>query len=321
LHSKKTDTYRNLILSASRRTDIPAFYSDWFYNRIKAGFVCVRNPMNAKQISKIPVNKEVTDCIVFWTKNPEKMLPRLHELNEFNFYFQFTLTPYNQTIEPFISDKTKIINTFKKLSNKIGSQRIIWRYDPILLSQNTDIEYHIKEFEHLAAQLKGYTQTCTISFIDMYPKIADNMMRVNARKLSNYEIEQLAGSLAEIARSNHIQIKTCAEQAHLEQFGITHGKCIDNELIESIVGAKIKIEKDKNQRTLCQCVQSIDIGEYSTCPHACIYCYANSGQKQVHNKLKLHNPNSPLLIGEITANEQVTERKVASLINQRNLFM
>ena len=164
-----------MILSVSRRTDIPAFYSDWFFNRIREGFVYVRNPMNIHKISKIKLSPDVIDCIVFWSKNPCPMLSRLDELQPYMYYFQFTINPYDMKLEQNVPTKNGIIETFRVLSDKIGPERVIWRYDPIILTDSISMNYHVKYFEELAKRLQGYTYTCVISFLDLYKKTERNI--------------------------------------------------------------------------------------------------------------------------------------------------
>ena len=157
-----------MIISASRRTDIPSHYADWFYNRIKEGYVCVRNPMNVHQISRIPLSPDVIDGIVFWTKNPRPMMDRLDLLRDYMYYFQFTINSYGQDIEANIPSKNDIIiPTFRELSDMIGCERVIWRYDPILLTKKYSIDYHIRYFEEIAKRLSGYTEKCIISLVDL----------------------------------------------------------------------------------------------------------------------------------------------------------
>jgi len=308
-----------MILSVSRRTDIPAFYSDWFYNRIKEGFVYVRNPMNIHQISKIDINPDVVDCIVFWTKNPKAMLNKIDELNDYNYYFQFTINPYNQQLELNVPRKGGIMEVFQILSEKIGSNRVVWRYDPILLSHIIDINYHKKYFEEIAKRLSSYTTKCTISFIDNYKKTEKNLKGTDSRELLDNEMIILSKELVKIASAYNIEIQTCAEKIDLESVGVKHGRCIDNAIIEDIVGYQIETKKDKNQRSECGCIESIDIGEYNTCPHNCLYCYANFNKDQVSVKRKQHDPLSPLLIGNITDKDTIKERCVASL-RKKGLF-
>ncbi|MDL2257099.1 DUF1848 domain-containing protein [Bacteroidales bacterium OttesenSCG-928-I14] len=308
-----------MILSVSRRTDIPAFYSDWFYNRIKEGFVYVRNPMNIHQISKIDINPDVVDCIVFWTKNPKAMLSRMDELDNYNYYFQFTINPYNQQLELNVPRKGGILETFQILSEKIGSNRVIWRYDPILLSHDIDINYHKKYFEEIAKRLSLYTNKCTISFIDNYKKTEKNLKGTDSRELLDNEMISLSKELVTIASTYNIEIQTCAEKIDLESVGIKHGRCIDNVIIEDIIGYQLETKKDKNQRSECGCIESIDIGEYNTCPHNCLYCYANFNKEQVSVKRKQHDPLSPLLIGNVTDKDTIKERCVASF-RKKGLF-
>ena len=260
-----------MIISASRKTDIPAFFSDWFINRINEGFVCSRNPMYPEKISRIKLSPDVIDCIVFWTKNPIPMISKLDKLKDYNYYFQFTLTGYDKDIEINLPDKTKLISAFQELSSKIGAEKVIWRYDPIFLNDKYTIEYHINTFKEMAKALNGYTKKCVISFLDFYPKINDRINHLNIRKISDKEINYLASELVKIAKANDIIIATCAEKIDLETLGIEHNACIDGNLIEMICGKKLKsVKKDPSQRELCQCIASRDIGTYGTCKNGCL---------------------------------------------------
>lgn len=303
-----------MILSVSRRTDIPAFYSEWFFNRLKEGFVYVRNPMNIHQVSKITLSPDVIDCIVFWSKNPKPILTRLDELKRYMYYFQFTINAYDKGFEVGVPKKEGIINTFKELSEKIGPKRVIWRYDPILLTEKMDKEYHYRYFEEIAKRLEGYTTTCVISFVDLYKKTQSNLKDTQAREPSFKEMLEMAARLFLIANKYGITIQTCAEEIALESVGVKHGKCIDNALIEDLLGVKLVVSKDPNQRKECGCVQSIDIGEYNTCAHGCKYCYANFKESVVLQKRAMHDPSSPLLVGNVGPDDKVTERKLFSFI-------
>ena len=302
-----------MILSVSRRTDIPAFFSDWFFNRLKEGFVYVRNPMNIHQVSRIALSPEVIDCIVFWSKNPKPMLGRLDELKDYMYYFQFTINAYDRGLEAGVPRKEGIISTFKELSEKIGRKRVIWRYDPILLTERMDLNYHVKYFEEIAKRLGGHADTCVISFVDLYKKTEQNLRGTDAREPSKMEMIELANRLNRIAMVYGITIQTCAEEIDLEVAGVKHGKCIDDALIEDLIGERIDVRKDPNQRKECGCVQSIDIGEYNTCAHGCKYCYANFREGVVARNFAMHDPKSPLLVGELKTEDKVTERKMATL--------
>lgn len=301
-----------MILSVSRRTDIPAFFSEWFYNRLKEGFAYVRNPMNIHQVSKIVLSPEVIDCIVFWSKNPKPMLGRLDELKDYMYYFQFTINAYDKGLEAGVPKKDGVISTFKELSEKIGRKRVIWRYDPILLTERMDLNYHVKYFEEIAKRLKDHTDTCVISFVDLYKKTEQNLRGTDAREPSKIEMVELAYRLSQIANDYGITIQTCAEEIDLEAAGVKHGKCIDGALIEDLIGERIGAKKDPNQRKECGCVQSIDIGEYNTCAHGCKYCYANFKEGVVARNFAMHDPKSPLLVGNVGPDDKVTERKMKS---------
>lgn len=300
-----------MILSVSRRTDIPSYYAEWFYNRIKEGFVCVRNPMNPRQVSEIRITPDVVDCIVFWTKNPLPMMERLDELKAYPYYFQFTLTGYGKDVEANLPDKkTMIIPMFQELSNRIGRERVIWRYDPIFFSDRYTVEYHIETFRAMAEALNGYTDKCVISFLDIYAKIRKNMESLSYYELEESELRSFAKEISRIAEQNHICVGSCAEKIDLEDCGIVHNCCIDKRLIEKLIGCELKVGKDKNQRKECGCVESIDIGTYNTCRNGCAYCYANLGAKNVERNAAKYDPASPLLCGCIGEEDKVTQRRL-----------
>lgn len=311
-----------MIISASRRTDIPSFYSEWFYNRIKEGYVLVRNPMNTHQIGKINLSPDVVDGIVFWTKNPSPIIDRLGELQDYMYYFQFTITSYGKDVEPGVPSKIDVvIPTFKRLADLVGPDRVIWRYDPIMISKKYSIDYHINYFDKLARTLKDYTCKCTFSFIDLYQNTNKNVKSLDLLEFQSNDRIYIAQSFAKIAQSYNLNIDTCAEGIDLHQFGINHARCINDELLERLLGCHLCVDKDKNQRLECGCVSSIDIGMYNTCRNGCHYCYANYNALSVNKNSNMHNPESPLICGNINENEIVKERKVLSCKEkQKNLF-
>lgn len=303
-----------MILSASRRTDIPNYYSEWFYNRIKDGFVYVRNPINTHQVSKVIISPDVVDCIVFWTKNPEPMLKGLDALSAYQYYFQFTLTGYGRDIEYNIPHKKeKMIPVFQELSRKIGKQKVIWRYDPIIFTKVYTPEYHLKAFEQIAAALNGYTDKCVISFVDLYAKNKKNMESIEFYEMGKPRLEVFAKKLSEIAQENAITIGSCAEHIDLAHCGIEHNCCIDKKLIENMIGCKLKAGKDNNQRRECGCIESVDIGTYNTCKNGCRYCYANSSQESVAKNCSKYDTMSPILCSVLAKEDKISERKVKSL--------
>lgn len=302
-----------MILSVSRRTDIPAFYSDWFIQRLKEGFLYVKNPINPHQVSKIPLSPEVVDCIVFWTKNPANIIERLGCFKDYMHYFQFTLTGYGKDIEPNVPDKRDMLEIFKRLSKKIGKERVIWRYDPIFLSKRYTVEYHLKAFGEIASSLSGYTKKAVISFVDFYANTKRNMKGIGVEVFTPDGMVKLAKDIAHIASRHHITVEACAEEMDFGEIGVSPGSCIDQKLVESLLGCKIDAKKDKNQRGACRCIESVEVGAYHTCLNGCKYCYANFNEKKVEETVKGYDVDSPILCGEIKEGDVVTYRKATSL--------
>ncbi|MDR0877562.1 MAG: DUF1848 domain-containing protein, partial [Treponema sp.] len=246
-----------MIICASRRTDIPAFFGDWFMNRLAEKKVSVRNPVNPKMITEIKLEPDVIECIIFWTKNPENFLKRLPAIDAlgYRYYFQFTLTPYDTTIERKV-DKTTIVETFITLSKYCGKEKVIWRYDPIFLNDTCTMQYHLEKFESLCSTLCNYTEKCVISFIDSYPFLAKTFKQNSISEPSDNEIDVLADSFSAIAKKYHVPLFTCGEKIDLARYGIAHTKCIDDGLIERLFNLKVKSKKDPSQRLECGCCVS-----------------------------------------------------------------
>ncbi len=309
-----------MIVSASRRTDIPAFFPDWFFKRIKEGYVYVRNPYNPNQVSLVDLSPSVVDCIVFVTKNPMRMLDRLNLLSQYHYYFQFTVTPYGQDLEPNVLPKDIIMDIFKKLSRSIGKERVIWRYDPIILTDTYDMKFHADAFARMAKDLSPYTGRCVVSFLDIYKSNAWSLSDINLIELSSLRMKEAARMISGIAGVYSLEVVSCAEVIDLDDCGIPHGKCIDEELISRIAGYRLNIKKDRTQRAECCCNASVDIGAYNTCPHGCLYCYANFNSLIARKALEFHNAESPLIIGNIGPNDRITERKASSCIEHQDRF-
>lgn len=301
-----------MILSVSRRTDIPAFYCDWFFNRLKENCVCVRNPMSYHQISRVSLSPEVIDCIVFWTKDPSKIVDRLHLLQQYQYYFHVTINGYDRRIERFLPEKETIISSFIRLSSEIGKRRMIWRYDPIILAGDVTIDFHVGRFREIARRLENHTDRCIISFVDPYKKTTRNAPAdLRIFTVAPEQMRAIAERFMVIAREHGIRIETCSEEVALEDLGINHTSCIDKELISEITGCAIRANEDR-QRSGCRCAECIDIGAYNTCLHGCVYCYANYSDSASHSNWNRHDVHSPLLIGEIGYDDKVTDRKMIS---------
>lgn len=308
-----------MIISTGMRTDIPAFYSKWFINRIKEGFVYVRNPYYQNQVTRYELNPQVVDCLCFCTKNPSPILPYLDELDKFRQFWFVTITPYGKDIEPNVPDKNKVIESFQEISARVGINGIGWRYDPVFYGNGFDLQRHIKEFEKIAKALKGYTNSCVLSFLDLYEKVKRNAPGIYPPTIE--EQKELGKALAKIAKENGMTIRTCCEGTHLAEFGIDVSGCQTKEIIEKAIGVSLNPPKRKNARAICNCLLGQDIGAYNTCGHLCKYCYANMDKQVVINNMKKHNPNSPFLIGNLQKDDKITQAKQESYINlQISLF-
>lgn len=309
-----------MILSVSRRTDIPRFYFKWFLNRLDEGFVLVRNPLNFHQVSRIELTPKTIEFIVFWSKNPAPMLDHLDKLASYPYYIQFTINAYGKDVEENLPEKKQLIETFRELSAAIGAERMVWRYSPVLLSPTYTEQVQLDFFAEMCEALSGYTQKCNLSFIDMYSKIRAKMA---AMKIIEPDLEQkisLSRKFLHLAKGYGIRLGACGN-LEPEAAGLEKSYCIDAQLISKISGKTFERKKDLNQRPECYCMPSIDIGAYDTCLNGCRYCHANRAFSKAENNLRRYNPNSPLLCGELGPEDKVTERKInLEAVSQGNLF-
>ena len=276
-------------------------------NRIREGYLFVQNPFNANRFTKVDLSPRNVAAIVFWTKNPAPLLGYLDELDErgYRYYFQFTVTAYPNLIEPSVPTEEQLLTTFQNLSAKIGAARVIWRFDPVLISDSAPEDTVLETFGRLAGCMKGQTQEVVISFARFYRTVKRRLDRIEGETGVRFtditdnpgRMYGIAREMASVARVNSMRIVSCAEKLDLSEVGIEHGKCIDNDLLEKIFGIHIEPEKDPYQRKECGCVRSQDIGQYDTCLHDCLYCYANQNKSRAHKNRALHDPKSPYLIG------------------------
>ena len=284
-----------MIISVSRRTDVPAFYSEWFFNRIREGFAETKNPMNPKQVRMVSLRPEGVDCFVFWSKNPLPMMEKLDLLKGYGFYFQFTLNGYGEDIEVDVPALEKRVETMKALCDKVGKERVVWRYDPILITERYSTEFHRDMFGRLADKLEGCFNEAVISFVDRYGKNARRFDEKGIREPTYQEMRSIAESFATVGKERSFEINTCAEKAELGEYGIGHSSCIDVRRIRRIIGREVNAATDRNQREGCRCASSVDIGAYDTCLHGCVYCYANRSDKSAQGGFTKHDPASPRL--------------------------
>jgi DNA repair photolyase len=298
-----------MIISASRRSDIPAFHADWFMTRVREGYFYRVNPFNSKQVSGFSLRPEHLEAVCFWSKYPRPLMHHLDELDErgLKYYFQFTLNAYDSIFEPHVPPLNERIATFRELAGHIGAEKVVWRYDPIILTSVTPVEWHLEQAEHIAAQLMTATRRLVFSFCDFYGRGGgrlQNRLKGTGIKLEDIagpdhrdSLEQLARGIKEIASRHNMQIFSCSEADDLSAFGIPRGACIDAKLIRELFGGTPCIAKDKNQRDYCGCVQSVDMGIYNTCHFKCAYCYANFNEKMIVSNCQKHCPDSPSLLG------------------------
>ena len=307
-----------MILQTGMRTDIPAFYSEWFMNRIREGYVLVRNPYRMEQVTRYEINPEVVDLIAFCTKNPFPMMPYMEKLKDYGQYWFVTINSYGKDLEPNVPAKADVIRYFQELSNIVGINSMGWRYDPVLVSEKYTIDYHISAFEKIAKQLSGYTETCIISFIDLYEKVKQNAPEIRA--ITANEQITIAKAFAEIGRTYGITIKGCHENGKLVKYGIDMSGCLNQTVYEKASGISLNLPKKKSQRE-CNCFFGTDIGAYNSCGHFCRYCYANADVQSVKRNMTRHNPNSPFLIGGSLPNDKITIAKQYSYADgQLSLF-
>ncbi len=297
-----------MIISASRRTDIPAFYGEWFRARLEAGFFDRVNPYNPSQIKRISLAPADVDCFVFWTKNPAPFLETLKYLNMLNYkyYFQLTLNDYPDFFEPGLPSVEKRVEALRRLSDIISPEKIVWRYDPIVISDVTPVEYHLERFDRLCKAIADNVGRAVISFMVHYKKVRRALENLEIRKGVKFidmaepenqaPLNETAAGLAGIAARRGVSLYSCCAHPEIKKHGIYPAACIDGEHIKKLFNAEKNFKKDKSQRKDCLCVESADMGVYDTCPHGCVYCYATMNQARAAENFKKHSSSSPSLM-------------------------
>ena len=294
-----------MILNVSGRIDIVAFYSDWFMNRYKVGFVDVRNPFNPKLVSRI--HFENVEAILFCTKNPIPIIKHLKEIDK-PILFQVTLTPYKKDIEPFVLPKTKIIEAIQELSKEIGIDHLWVRYDPLFLSDKYSVAYHLKAFERMCTLLEGAVKQIIVSFIDDCKNVRRNQKILNARPFTEEDYRKIGEGFSTSAKNHGMTVQTCFEDRNLSEYGFQKGECLSHTLAYQLTG-KTYPDWTARKEKKCHCVQMVDIGSYNSCSHFCKYCYANFLEDQVFENKQKHKDTSSLLIGELEEDDIIKERK------------
>lgn len=305
-----------MIINTGQRTDIPAFYSEWFMNRIKDGYVLVRNPYYPSLVTKFLLNKDLVDVIGFCTKNPRPMLKYLDDLKDFGQIWHVSITAYDKDLEPNVPPIDEVIKDFKELSKKIGKNAVIWRYTPIIINEKYTVKRHLETFEYIAKELKDYTDTVIFGFLDLYDKLVKNHQ--DLKDANDEDKIILAKEFKRITEKYNLNLRLCSKEKWLKEYGIDVLGCMRIEDYEKAIGINLNIkEKMEARKNYCSCYLSNDIGTYNSCLHLCKYCYANGKIETIYKNYQLHDPKSPFLIGNIKETDQIKEAKQESYKDYR----
>ncbi len=309
-----------MIINAGGRTDIVNYYSKWLLKRFEQGFVYSRNPFYPNYVYKYTLKPDIVDCVIFCSKNYAPILNDLHKISDkYNVFCHYTITAYGKDIEPNVPDIEESIKTLINLSKIVGKQRIAWRYDPILITEVYTVKRHLETFEYMAEKLSPYTAFCIFSFVEMYKKLEKNMPEIIA--FSDDAKKEILTGIGEISKKNNLRVQTCAGKEDYSKYGIMQSGCITSEILSAANNLSFKKLPHKGNRKNCKCMPSRDIGAYDTCPNGCKYCYANRNPQIAYKNMKLHNTDSPILIGDIKDTDIIVEGKQESfLIHQCRLF-
>lgn len=308
-----------MIINTGMRTDIPAFYSKWLRNRVKEGFVLVRNPYDPQQVTKYLLTPDVVDIMAFCSKNPAPLVPYLEEFDAFRPFWFVTITPYGPEIEPNVPPAEEVIETFRKVSDHVGLDSISWRYDPIFISGDYTVESHIEAFTRMAEKLRGYTRQVVISFIDLYEKTKHNFPQ--ARRVRQEERIAIGTAFAKAGKQNGMTVRSCAEGTDLAAYGVDVSGCMTQQILEQSCGEFLHVPKSEAAaRPECSCLLGRDIGAYNTCAHDCKYCYANYDKKLVRQNMRRHDSDSPFLIGHEMKGDRITPARQERFISDQMRF-
>ena len=302
-----------MIVSTSRRTDLPAYYTPWLLRRLEEGYALVRNPRSPHSVRRVDLSPAMVDGLVLWTKNPLPLLPHLDQLSSYPYYFQFTLTGYGPDVEPSLPGKEEaLIPAFEALARTAGKERVVWRYDPIFFSPRYTPAWHQACFSALAQRLHPWVDQCVVSFIDDYRCMRGRMQALSPLPFTSEAQWALMEGFSQTARRFGLRLATCAEEIDFHSLGVERACCIDRERLEHLGGFSLHVSKAAHQRPACGCAESVDLGAYDTCPAGCRYCYADHSSRGAAHALLQHDPASPLLIGRLTPLDTVKESPARS---------
>lgn len=302
-----------MIVNTGGRTDTVQYYSEWLLRRFEEGYALSRNPLFPRKISHLELSPDVVDCVVFCSKNYRPILPHLHEITDrFNSYCYYTITAYGRDVEPSVPSIDESMQTLIELAGIVGPQRVAWRYDPVLLTKTYTVERHLETFDHMARTLAPHIDRCIFSFVEIYEKVKFNMPELVM--LTEESMDELARGMGEIAAQYGIYLQTCGTDGDFSRYGIRPSGCMTLDILGAANGVKFRPLKHKGMRHGCHCIESRDIGAYDTCPNGCKYCYANKDPRKAAENFKLHDPTSPLLLGSVRPDDEITQATQRSFL-------
>lgn len=308
-----------MILNTGGRTDTVQYYTQWLLKRFEEGYVCSRNPLFPNKVTRYDLTPDKVDAIQFCSKNYEPILADLPKITgRFPTYFHYTITAYGKDVEPGVPSIEKSIETLKKLSAIVGKQRLAWRYDPVLLTSAYTVETHMQTFDRMARELTPYVDRCIFSFVEMYKKLEVNMPELIP--LTERDKTALAKGLGEIAATYGLWLQTCGTNGDYSQYGIHPSGCMTLEMMGKANGIVFRSLKHRGMRQGCHCIETRDIGAYDTCLNGCKYCYANNRPEKAFENFKLHDPDSPLLLGHLNETDTVQQGAQASFLAKDAVF-
>ena len=293
-----------MIINTGNRTDIPAFYARWLCNRVRAGEVMARSPYNESVVYRYALDPQVVDLLCFCTKNPAPLLAHLGELSAFRQFWCVTLTPYGRDLEPAVPDKRRVVQTLHRLSEAVGPAAVCVRYDPIIITPRYGVDFHLRAFERLLSAVGSCVSAVIFSFIDLYARTRRRLPEV--REVTPAEQAVLCQGMAEACARRRLPLRGCLEHPALARFGADMSGCMSVRVLSAAIGRPLCPPRSaRGARRGCECLLGCDIGAYSSCPHDCRYCYANHGPEAVRRRVQLHDPHSPLLLGQLQAGDRV----------------
>ena len=310
-----------MIINVGGRTDIVNYYTPWLLNRLEEGYAYSRNPFARENVYKLSLKSEDVDCLLFCSKNYQPILKHIGGIDEkYNILCNYTITAYGKDIEPKVPSINQSIKTLKRLSDIVGVNKILWRYDPILLTEKYTVEKHLETFEYLAEKISPLVYRCIFSFVDMYKKVEENMPEIIP--FTDEDKVKLLKGIGEISKKYNLYTQTCATNESYERYGIHAAGCTTREILEQAHNVVYKNVKGTGIRENCHCIPSRDIGAYNSCLSECKYCYANRKPDIPKKVIKMHDEKSPLLLGQLKENDRLIGTKIISYIEpkQTTLF-